>query len=60
MAAAFLTQTVDAKLSLANKLARAEALVRDNVQRSPVSYQADAVAALQAAQAALTTALTGA
>lgn len=46
-------RTQPQRLVLANALARAEALVRNNVQAGPVNYPADVQAALVAAQTAL-------
>lgn len=41
------------RLALANALARAEALVRNNVQAGPVNYPTDIAAALAAAKTLL-------
>lgn len=46
-------RTAQQRLDLANALATAEALVRDNIQRTPVNYPAPLQAALVKAKTAL-------
>ncbi|CAI3971320.1 hypothetical protein VAC51_00009 [Variovorax phage VAC_51] len=46
-------RTSEQRLYLANALARAEALVRNNVQAGPVNYPTDVQAALVAAKTVL-------
>lgn len=50
-------RTVTQRVNLANALAKAEALVRQNVHRNPVNYPADVQAALVALEVVLLAAI---